>query len=116
MNYLAGILANAGTTLLLLGIVVLLERRIVDNAVKKFRNAAEEARARMRDDFRIEVQDFTDRVNAEWAAASPEDVEAMKERTKRLSKELADNYSKELADSYVDETLEASDVEETPER
>jgi polyhydroxyalkanoate synthesis regulator phasin len=95
---------------------VLLERRIVDNAVRKFRNAAEEARARMRDDFRIEVQDFTDRVNAEWAAASPEDVDAMKERTKRLSKELADNYSKELADSYVDETLEAYDVDETPER
>jgi hypothetical protein len=38
-------------------------RLIVDNAVRKFRNAAEEARARMRD----EVKDFTDRVNAEWA-------------------------------------------------
>jgi len=47
------------------------------------------------------------------AAALPEDVDAMKERTKRLSKELADNYSKELADSYVDE---AYDVDETPER
>jgi hypothetical protein len=80
-----------GTTLLLVGIVVLLERRIVDNAVRTFRNAAEEARARMRDDFRIQVQDFTDRVNAEWAAASREDVDAMKERTKRLSKKLADN-------------------------
>ena len=32
------------------------------------------------------------------------------------SNELADNYSKELADSYVDETLEAYDVDETPER
>ena len=116
MNYLPGVLANVGTTLLLVGIVVLLERRIVDNAVRKFRDAADEARANVRDDFRIQVQDFTDRVNAEWAAASPEDVEAMKERTKRLSKELADNYSKELADSYVDETLEASDVDETPER
>jgi hypothetical protein len=115
-NYLPGVLANVGTTLLLLGIVVLLERRIVDNAVRKFRNAAEEARARMRDDFRVEVQDFTDRVNAEWAAASPEDVDAMKERTKRLSQELADNYSKELADSYVDETLDAQDVDQTPER
>jgi 4-amino-4-deoxy-L-arabinose transferase-like glycosyltransferase len=115
-NYLPGVLANVGTTLLLVGIVVLLERRIVDNAVRKFRNAAEEARARMRDDFRTEVQDFTDRVNAEWAAASPEDIDAMKERTKRLSKELADNYSKELADNYVDETLEAYDVDETPER
>jgi hypothetical protein len=55
-------------------------------------------------------------VSAEWAAASPEDVDAMKERTKRLSKELADNYSRELADNYVDETLEAYDVDETPER
>ena len=108
MNYLPGVLANVGTTLLLVGIVVLLERRIVDNAVRKFRNAAEEARARMGADFRIEVQDFTDRVSAEWAAASPEDVDAMKERTKRLSKELAD--------SYVDETLEAYDADETPER
>ena len=87
---------------------MLLERRIVDNAVRKFRNAAEEARARMRDDFRIEVQDFTDRVNAEWAAASPEDVDAMKERTKRLSQQLADNY--------VDATLETYDVDEKPER
>ena len=115
-NYLPGVLANVGTTLLLVGIVVLLERRIVDNAVRTFRNAAEEARERMRDDFRIEVQDFTDRVNAEWAAASPEDVDAMKERTKRLSKELADSYSKELADSYFDETLKTYDVDETPER
>ena len=115
-NYLTGLLLNVGTTLLLLGIVVLLERRIVDNAVRKFRNAAEEARARMRDDFRTEVQDFTDRVNAEWAAASPEDVQAIKERTRRLSKELADNYSRELADSYVDEALEAYDVDENPER
>jgi polyhydroxyalkanoate synthesis regulator phasin len=95
---------------------VLLERRIVDNAVRKFRNAAEEARARMRDDFRIDVQDFKDRVSAEWAAASPEDVDAMNERTKRLSQELADNYSRELADSYADETLEAYDADETPER
>jgi hypothetical protein len=116
INYLAGVFANVGTTLLLIGIIVLLERRIVDNAVRKFRNAADEARARMRDDFRIKVQDFTDRVSAEWTAASPEDVDAMKERTTSLSKELADNYSKELADNYVDETPEAYDVDETPER
>ena len=47
-------------------------------------------------------------MNAEWAATSPEDVDAMKERTRRLSEELADNY--------VDQTLEAYDVEEAPER
>jgi len=116
INYLTGLLLNVGTTLLLLGIVVLLERRIVDNAVRKFRNAAEEARARMRDDFRVEVQDFSDRVSAEWAGASPEDVDAMKERTKRLSEELAENYSRELADSYVEETLDSHDVDKRPER
>jgi hypothetical protein len=108
LNYLAGVLANVGTTLLLVGIIVLLERRIVDNALRKFRDAAEEARARMRDDLRVKVQDFTDRVNAEWAAAPPEDYDAMKERTKRLSMQLADDY--------VDETLESYDVDETPER
>lgn len=108
MNYLAGVLAGVGTTLLLVGIVVLLERRIVDNAVRRFRNAAEEARARMRDDLRIKVQDFTDRVSAEWAAASPEDVDAMKERTTRLSKELTDDYR--------DATLQTYDVDETPKR
>jgi hypothetical protein len=53
-------------------------------------------------------QDFIDRVNAEWAAASSGNVDVMKERTKRFSTELADNY--------VDETLEAYDVDETPER
>ncbi len=79
---------------------MLLERRIVDNAVRKFRNATEEARARMRDDFRVEVQDFADRVSAEWATASPEDVDAMKERTKRLSKELARSSSARAADEH----------------
>ena len=59
-NYLPGVLANVGTTLMLVGIVVLLERRIVDNAVRRFRNAAEDARARMRDDFRIEVLRWCD--------------------------------------------------------
>ncbi len=91
MSYLAEVLAGVGTTLLLVGIVVLLERRIVDNAVRKLRNAAAADRAKMRDDFRTEVQDFSDRVSAEWAAASSEDVEAMKERTKRLSQELAES-------------------------
>jgi hypothetical protein len=108
VSYLTGVLANAGTTLLLVGIVVLLERRIVDSAVKRFRNAAEEARARMRADFRLEVRDFTDRVSTEWAAASPEDVEAMTERTRRLAKELAD--------SYAAESVEAYDGDEGPDR
>jgi hypothetical protein len=107
-TYLTGVLANAGTTLLLVGIVVLLERRIVDSAVRRFRNAADEARARMRADFRLEVQDFTDRVGAEWAAAPAEDVDVMKERTRRLAQQLAD--------SYAAETVEAYGGDEPPER
>jgi hypothetical protein len=107
-GYAADVLAGVGTTLLLVGIVVLLERRIVASAVRKFRNAADETRAKIREDFRLKVQEFTDRVNADWAAASPEEVEVLKERTARLSKGLAD--------SYVDATLETYDVDETPDR
>ena len=99
-DYLTGVLANAGTTLLLVGIVVLLERRIVDSAVRKFRNAADEARARLRDDFHQDVQEFSDRVSAEWVVTSPEDVEAMKERTRRLAAELTDSYVAETTRTY----------------
>ena len=99
-DYLTGVLANAGTTLLLVGIVVLLERRIVDSAVRKFRNAADEVRAGLRDDFRRDVQEFSDRVSAEWAVTSPEDVEAMKERTRRLAEELTDSYVAETTQTY----------------
>ena len=50
MSYRAGVL-NAGTTLPLVGIAA--TDGGSSNAVRKFQNAAEEARARMRDDFRI---------------------------------------------------------------
>ena len=43
-GYAAGVLANVGTTLLLVGIVVLLERRIVDTAVRAVRKPNDEAR------------------------------------------------------------------------
>jgi hypothetical protein len=74
----------------------------------RFRRSAEEARARMRDDFRFQVQDFHGSRERRVAAASSEHVDAMKARTKRLSEKLADNS--------VDETLEAYDVDETLER
>lgn len=108
IDYLASVLANVGTTLLLVGIVLLLERRIIDHAVKEFRNAAKESRARMREDFRTEVQDFSKRISAEWSAASPEDIDAMKARTKRLSEELAVNYVYKVA--------RTEDAEGMPER
>ena len=46
----------------------------------------DQTRAKIRDHFRVKVQDFTDRVNAEWATASPEDVDVLKEWTARLSR------------------------------
>jgi len=48
VGYLAGALANVGTTLLLVGIVVLLERRIIDNAVRLVRTANEQTNEAIR--------------------------------------------------------------------
>ena len=61
-GYVAGVLANVGTTLLLVGIVVLLERRIVDTAVRAVRNANDEARRAARDDFDAQMRDLEDRL------------------------------------------------------
>ena len=55
-GYAAGALANVGTTLLLVGIVVLLERRIVDTAVRAVRKPNDEARF-SRDYFDAQMRD-----------------------------------------------------------
>jgi hypothetical protein len=83
-GYLAGVLANVGTTLLLVGIVVLLERRIIDNAVRVVRRANEKANA----DLRAQIQDFEDRVAAEWASATAENIAEKKAATDRLTDEF----------------------------
>lgn len=89
-EYLAGVLANVGTTLLLVGIVVLLERRIIDNAVRVVRRANAQANKALR----AQIQDFEDRVTAEWASATAENIAEKKAETERL----ADEFTKRVVD------------------
>ena len=89
-EYLAGVLANVGTTLLLVGIVVLLERRIIDNAVRVVRRANAQANKVLR----AQIQDFEDRVTAEWASATAENIAEKKAETERL----ADEFTKRVVD------------------
>jgi hypothetical protein len=105
-GYVASVLAGVGTTLLLVGIVVLLERRIVDTAAKVVRRAVDAERAAS--DARVDrlVSDLTDRLNAEWAHTEATDVAAMKQRTTELTHEMVERI--------VDETNGADD--EGPDR
>ncbi len=89
-GYLAGVLANIGTTLLLVGIVVLLERRIIDNAVRVVRSANEQANEALR----AQIKDLDDRVAAEWASAT---VDNIAEKTV-VTKRLADEFTKRVVD------------------
>ena len=89
-GYLAGVLANVGTTLLLVGIVVLLERRIIDNAVRVVRRANEQAHEALR----AQIQDLDDRIAAEWENATVENIPEKAARTKRL----ADEFTKRVVD------------------
>ena len=90
-GYVAGVLANVGTTLLLVGIVVLLERRIVDTAVRAVRNANDEARRAARDDFDAQMRDLEERLRTSWASGSV-DAEAEARR-------IADEYSRRVVDA-----------------
>jgi hypothetical protein len=85
--YVASVLAGVGTTLLLVGIVVLLERRIVDTAAKAVRRVVDAERKAS--DARIErlVTDLEDRLSAEWAGTDAANVDAMKRRTAELTDE-----------------------------
>jgi membrane protein implicated in regulation of membrane protease activity len=88
--YVASVLAGVGTTLLLVGIVVLLERRIVDSVAKAVRRAVDAEREAS--DARIEqlVGDLEDRLSAEWARTGAADVDAMKRRTAELTDETVE--------------------------
>ena len=92
-DYVAAVLGNVGTTLLLVGIVVLLERRIVDTAVRAVRNANEEARRAARDDFDTQMRDLEERIRTNWASGSV-DAEAEARR-------MADEYSRRIVDAEV---------------
>jgi predicted phage tail protein len=90
VGYLAGVLANVGTTLLLVGIVVLLERRIIDNAVRLVRTANEKAN----EAIRVQIQDLEDRLAAEWESATVENMGEKKAETVRLT----DEFTKRIVD------------------
>jgi hypothetical protein len=85
--HVASVLAGVGTRLLLVGIVVLLERRIVKTAATAVRRAVNAEREAS--DARIErlVGDLEDRLSAEWARSGAADVDAVKRRTAELTDE-----------------------------
>lgn len=82
--YLAGVLANVGTTLLLVGIVLLLERRIIDTAVRLVRTAND----RTNEAMRKQIQDLEDRLAAEWTSATVENIGEKTAETTRLTHEF----------------------------
>jgi len=90
-GYVAGVLANVGTTLLLVGFVVLLERRIVDSAVRAVRNANDEARRAAGDDFDAQMRDLEERLRTSWGSGSL-DAEAEVRR-------MAHEYSRRIVDA-----------------
>jgi hypothetical protein len=89
-DYVAGVLANVGTTLLLVGVVVLLERRIIDSAVRVVRRANQQANEALR----AQIKEFEDRVAAEWASATAENIDEKKAETERLT----DEFTKRVVD------------------
>ena len=89
-GYLAGVLANVGTTLLLVGIVVLLERRIIDNAVRLVRTANE----RSNESIRVQIKELEERLAAEWESATAENIAQKSAETTRLT----DEFTKRIVD------------------
>ena len=89
-DYLSGVLANVGTTLLLVGIVVLLERRIIDNAVRIVR----EANAYSDEAIQAQMQNLEDRLAAEWASATADNISEKVAETARIT----DEFTKRVVD------------------
>ena len=96
LGYVGGVLAGVGTTLLLVGVVVLLERRLVDTAVKVVQDATKEARVRANEEVRAEIRDFEDRVAGIWESRSPQDAA---EQTRRMS----DEFTKRMVETYAED-------------
>lgn len=90
LDYAAGVLADIGTTLLLVGVVLLLERRIVDTAVRVVRAANEQGNEALR----AQIRDLEDRVASEWQNATVENIPEKKAATERLT----DEFTKRVVD------------------
>jgi hypothetical protein len=83
-DYPAAVLANVGTTLLLIGVVVLLERRIVDAAVRVVRSAGKQSD----DALRAQIRELEERLAAEWKSATAENIAGKQAETARLTDEF----------------------------
>ena len=94
-GYVAGVMANIGTTLLLVGVVLLLERRIIDSAVRVVRNANEEANA----SIRAQIRDLEERLAAEWQTATADNIAQKQAETRRLT----DEFTKRVVDDATHE-------------
>ena len=99
--YIAGVLGSVGTTLLLVGIVLLLERRIVDTAVRVVRDAAEQARLRSDEVLRAQVRDLEDRIADVWATSTESVAEAARKQAE--TRRMADEFVSRVVDDYTDE-------------
>jgi membrane protein implicated in regulation of membrane protease activity len=97
--YAASVLAGVGTTLLLVGFVVLLERRIIDTTARAVQRAVDAER--QASDARIDrlVGEFEDRMSAEWARVDPADAEATRRRSAELTHEMVDQVVDEATGS-----------------
>jgi hypothetical protein len=96
-GYVAGVLGGVGTTLLLVGIVLLLERRIIDTAVRVARDAADHARARSDEVLREQVRDLEGRIADLWASSTEtaEDAARKQEQTGRMAEEFTERVVNE---------------------
>lgn len=98
-GYLAGVLGGVGTTLLLVGIVVLLERRIIDTAVRVARDAADHARARSDEVLREQVRDLEDRIANLWASSTDTAEEAA--RKQEQTGRMTDEFTERVVNEYL---------------
>lgn len=100
--YVSGVLGGVGTTLLLIGVVVLLERRIIDTAARVLRNAAEEAQERADREMRSQMNDLEARLARLWTTetTTAEDAARRQEMTRRLTDEFTQRVVDETADEY----------------
>lgn len=83
-DYFASVFGNIGTTLLLIGVVLLLERRIIDAAVRVVNSASQQTSEALR----AQIQDLEDRLASEWQSATAENVAEKKAATTRLTDEF----------------------------
>ncbi len=104
--YLAGVLSSVGTTLLLVGIVLLLEQRIVDTAVRAVRDAAEQARLRSDEVLRTQVRDLEDRIEHLWATSAESAGEAARKQAE--TRRMTGEFISRVVDDYADEGEESS--------